>query len=120
MLGDVKKEESLTIFRIPNLTLDAAPSPSHRKRAEQAAKPPKHTQIEAQVLADLTARRCSSTPKLLYHEHTIQDAHMWVPGGYLIIILMSKVPGTCLWDIWPELDESEKKLVRASFKESLT
>lgn len=110
----------LSRYRIPNLDIYERPSEDPQKRAQQAAEPPEHTQIEARALADLTEKGCTATPKLLYHQTMKQTERLPVPGGYVIIILMEKVPGTCVYDIWKGMEESEKDLLRASFKESLT
>jgi hypothetical protein len=45
-----------------------------------------------EALSILTKANCSSTPALLDWQCEGQDAHMWVPGGYNVYILMEKLP----------------------------
>lgn len=44
---------------------------------------------------------------------------MWVPGGYLVYILMEKVPGREVAEIWLDISNEEKDSLRKCFKEAL-
>ncbi|KAL2011096.1 hypothetical protein VTN00DRAFT_3814 [Thermoascus crustaceus] len=48
---------------------------------------------ETYNLQKLTEGGCSSTPKLIDYEIFRQGEHDPVPGGYIVFILMEKVPG---------------------------
>lgn len=57
------------------------------------------TDYEAGALKMLTEFNCSSTPSFLAVKTTEQSPPMWVPGGYLGFILMTKLPGECVHQI---------------------
>ncbi|KAL2004255.1 hypothetical protein VTN02DRAFT_4770 [Thermoascus thermophilus] len=48
---------------------------------------------EINILDELTKKGCSCTPKLLSFATQKQRDTDWVPGGYIVFILMEKLPG---------------------------
>lgn len=76
---------------------------------------------EQNALETLTARNCSAIPELLGLVRTEQakDLPVGMPGGYLHYVLMHKVPGVSLDQVWrPDLPLDEKKLIRAACKKA--
>ena len=72
---------------------------------------------EQNALETLTACDCSVTPKLLGLVRTKQakDLPVGMPEGYLHYVLMQKVPGAGLDQVWKaDLPLDEKKRVRAA------
>jgi len=51
------------------------------------------TQNEIDVLMKLTGDGCSFAPKLMAWKQEKQEKHMPVPDGYVVYILMEKLPG---------------------------
>lgn len=47
-----------------------------------------------------------------------QDRHMWVPGGYILYILMEKLPGFSPERFYVDLDRAERDELRSKFKEA--
>ncbi|KAK2812929.1 hypothetical protein FQN50_000950 [Emmonsiellopsis sp. PD_5] len=81
--------------------------------------PPCWTTDELQTLRDLNQKGCKVTPKLLNVERSLQDwDHMPVPGGYMIFIVMEKVPGVPLVDFW-DYDFPKREMIRAAFRSAL-
>lgn len=63
-------------------------------RAKEAGLPfAEETEMELQVLRRATDMECEHTPRLLSWKEEKQTWDMWVPGGYIVFILMSKLPG---------------------------
>jgi hypothetical protein len=85
-----------------------------------------YTKMEITALKRLTRTNCPYTPRLLSILRKEQDSTMWVPGGYLIFILMEKVPGEPITSFFkpgvdrPALTRSERDEVRKGFKEALS
>jgi hypothetical protein len=52
------------------------------------------------MLRRLTKAKCEYTPKLLSLLRAKQDDSMWIPGGWLVYILMEKLPGTPPLNFW--------------------
>ncbi|KAL2216427.1 hypothetical protein M432DRAFT_61931 [Thermoascus aurantiacus ATCC 26904] len=48
---------------------------------------------EREALQLLTKNGCASTPELLSFKQEEQGNDMWVPGGYILYMLMSRLPG---------------------------
>ena len=76
------------------------------------------TRLEVERLNDLTRLGCSSTPRLLDFERKIQDHNMWLPGGYVVYILMELLPGRPIYDFWA-LPRKERDDIRAAFRIAL-
>jgi hypothetical protein len=82
--------------------------------------------MEITELKRLTRMKCPYTPKLLSILREKQDSTMWVPGGWLIFILVEKVPGKPLDTFWkpskerPAMTRSQRDEVRIGFKEALS
>lgn len=71
--------------------------------------------MELKALEQLTRERCSSAPKLLKYKQDRQDRDMSVPGGYIVYILMDRLPGVRLNDFWAR-DATERQEIRDAFK----
>ncbi len=76
------------------------------------------TALEVDRLDRLTDLGCTSTPRLLDYERTIQDDKMWLPGGYMVYILMELLPGDPVYDFWA-LPWKERDEVRKAFRPAL-
>ncbi|RFU35279.1 hypothetical protein B7463_g1019, partial [Scytalidium lignicola] len=65
-----------------------------RSRALQASDNlPEYAKDELEGLKTLTTHGCRSTPALINFMQCKQEEDMWVPGGYLLYLLMTKCPG---------------------------
>jgi hypothetical protein len=51
-----------------------------------------------------------------------QDDDMWVPGGYIVFILMEKLPGVMIKeeDFWTKYSLQQRDEVRVAFQEALS
>lgn len=79
------------IYRIPRWWTW---SESAKVRAEQASSAPsKATVYEIEALQLFTEAKCSSAPKFIAFKHQVQTQSDWVPGGFLDLILMERMPG---------------------------
>lgn len=88
--------------RIPGTEM---PHPNPSERAKYAWKELNdYTENEIDVLRTLTESGCSAAPKLLSWTRELQDETMWVPGGYVVYILMEKLPGAPPFNFWVEKD----------------
>ena len=82
--------------------------------------------MEETALEGLTKVQCPHTPKLLSISKREQDLTMWVPGGWLIFILIEKLPGLPPMNFWcatkdrPAMTLSQRNEVRAAFKVALS
>lgn len=76
---------------------------------------------ETNALSDLTDAQCSSTPKIFAVLPQRQGSQLWVPGGYLVAILMEKINGQNMSRVWngEELGMSDKLKLRAAFKKAI-
>lgn len=76
-------------------------------------------EIELGALKLFTEKGCTSTPKLLAFEEETQSSHDSVPGGYILYLLMEKLPGSRIdKDAFWHLDESERAKIREKFKDA--
>ena len=76
------------------------------------------TALEIDRLDTLTELGCTSTPSLIDYERQVQDSKMWLPGGYIVYILMELLPGISLDNFW-ELPRQERDDVRKAFRTAL-
>ncbi|KAL8871044.1 MAG: hypothetical protein Q9174_003047 [Haloplaca sp. 1 TL-2023] len=96
------------------------------------------TKNEIEVLQQLTAARCSVTPALLASKIDVQDESVlnsqgkpkfeeewgekrqwWMPGGYIVYILMSKLNAQTLHeDVYWGFDRQQRDEVRSAFKKA--
>lgn len=73
--------------------------------------------IEVMGLERVTRAKCSLTPWLLSSKITKQTETMWVPGGYLGFVVMTRLPGVNIhWA--PDMDSQERQALRQSFKKA--
>ncbi|KAK2760839.1 hypothetical protein FQN54_002078 [Arachnomyces sp. PD_36] len=72
---------------------------------------------EADALEALTKAKSSSTPTLLAVKTTTQPSSMWINGGYLGFVLMTRLPGQPL-DRIEDLSLKEREELRQSFKKA--
>lgn len=95
-----------------------------------------YTEQEIESLERVTAACCSATPKLLAVKIETQDESLfdsqdslelqrylgnvkwWMPGGYVVYILMSKLPGQPLGSFWDEkvFSPRDRQEIRDSFR----
>ena len=90
------------------------------------------TENEIRFLERLTTANCPASPRLLAVSKDVQktpilrryndeeDQPYWVPGGYIVYILMEKLPGKDLEDFfWPNrYSLQEREEVRQAFREA--
>lgn len=75
---------------------------------------------EVNSLSHFSEKGCKVTPKLLHIKQSLQEwSYMPVPNGYVVLILMEKVPGVPLVDFW-NYDPNKRQKIRAAFREGLT
>ena len=102
------------------------------ERAKYAADGPSpfngYTNQECDSLEALTAARCSVTPELYLIQLNSQDESIlrgkdgdsyWMPGGYIVYIIMQKLPASPLGSgaYWNDLSEAKRTEIRSSFRE---
>ena len=125
----------LTSTRVPH---DLPPSNDSNERAKDASgmRLNSSTSNEIEVLERLTAARCSVTPALLAFKIDVQDDSVlnsrgkprfeeewgenrqwWMPGGYIVYILMSKLDAQPLdTNVYWDFDRHQRDEVRSAFK----
>jgi hypothetical protein len=85
-----------------------------------------YAKMEITALKRLTRTECPHTPKLLSILRKEQDPTMWIPGGYLVFILMEKLPGVPPLNLFlpsrtqPAMTRSQRDEVREAFREALS
>ena len=88
-----------------------------------------YTVQEIESLERVTAAHCSATPQLLGVRVDAQDESIltweglqwWMPGGYVVYILMTKVPGQSLETFWDEglFTAQDRHEIRQAFRKAL-
>ena len=83
---------------------------------------------ETDTLDALTEAHCTVTPKLYLLQPALQDesilrgkdgCEFWMPGGYIVYIVMQKLPAVPLdWNMfWNEFNPEKRAELRNSFRE---
>ena len=86
------------------------------ERAKQAKREIGYiAQTELRALEKLTSMECSSTPTLLAKELATQGRDMPVPGGFIVYMLMNRLPGIPIDKFWM-MDSMERQAIRDAFK----
>ncbi|RFU28707.1 hypothetical protein B7463_g7605, partial [Scytalidium lignicola] len=87
-----------------------------RTRALQATHNlPDHARYELEGLQTLKEHSCRSAPTLVNYMQHSQDTNSWVPGGYLLYLLMTKCPGKPI-EKFQEKYDAEREEIRHAFK----
>ncbi|KAE8330052.1 hypothetical protein BDV39DRAFT_202633 [Aspergillus sergii] len=68
------------------------------------------------ALITLTSNNCLSTPRILDLKYGWQETADPVPGGYIIFVLMSYLPGVQLTKAFWGLEDSVREQIRQAFK----
>jgi hypothetical protein len=82
--------------------------------------------MEIRSLTRLTEAKCPYTPRLLSVLQKKQDTAMWVPGGWLVFILMERLSGVRPLNFWCPRDgqsamsRAQRDEVREGFKKALS
>ena len=66
----------------------------------------------SEILALEDSSDSGHTPHLLAYDNTCQDHSMPYPGGYIHVIIMSKLPGQNVRRILLDLSEQERSIIR--------
>ncbi|KAH8811666.1 hypothetical protein F5884DRAFT_855005 [Xylogone sp. PMI_703] len=91
------------------------PSSSKAKQAKDTMSAMAEMEIEA--LEILTKAGCSCTPTLFAWKQDKQKGpDAWVPGGYIVYILMEKLPGITVDNFYFDLGREERDVLRGYFK----
>ena len=93
------------------------PDPSKRK-ISPAEMVNEFTASEIDYLDQLTLAGCTSTPHLIDFQQFTQSEDFWMPGGYMVCIVMEDVPGISLEDFWL-LEREKRDGVRQAFQSAL-
>lgn len=80
--------------------------------------PPAIAMQELVFLAHLTEMNCSAAPKLLSWAKYMQDENEFVPSGFMIFVVMEKLPGESLSNYGFRPPE-EKARIRDAFREAI-
>ena len=84
-------DADLSCERIPHEgTMSDKPESRRMQRHREL---PRNARTELEGLKMLTQHQCTSAPRLVNYLQREQDETMWIPGGYLFFILMTKCPG---------------------------
>jgi len=101
--------------------------PDPQQRAKEATDDlTDRAETEIEALTRLTKAKCRYTPKLLSWSRVKQDSSMWIPGGWLIFILMEKLPEASPFNFWcpdsgkPAMTRAQRDEVREGFKKALS
>jgi hypothetical protein len=79
------------------------------------------TEDEVSNLTFLTEKGCTCTPRLLGYKALSQADDSWLPGGYVVFILMELLPGIAFdeyHDVW-DLPRKERDQFREALLVSL-
>lgn len=60
---------------------------------------------ELEVLKHLTSAKCSSAPEYIAN-FQFDEENPWVDNGFLRFVVMSRVPGRPLSEVWPDSPRS--------------
>ena len=77
-----------------------------------------NTVNELVALSQLKKTSCQSAPRLLDYKEERQSEDDEFPGGYVVWILMTFLPGNPPYDFW-ELPRVEKARIQKAFKEAI-
>ena len=84
------------------------------------AGPSPYTTAELQALQKFTDLGISNVPHLKTWKKTTQPHDGIYPGGYLIYVIMTKLPGTTLWDIgYFGIKDEERDEIKPRFMKKL-
>lgn len=115
---------SHTSQRVKQARIDADHARQLYKQATQPVDYPHESTLrEARALELFGETECAYTPHLLdfasdYMLDGVDDDSM--PGGYVVFILMNKVPGEQLdWDLFWDKEEATREEIRRAFKTAL-
>ncbi|KAL8944840.1 MAG: hypothetical protein Q9211_000447 [Gyalolechia sp. 1 TL-2023] len=110
---------------------DLPPSTDPAERAKEASGMRLNygTEQEIEALKMLTAAGCSATPNLLAVKIDVQDESVlhypsgerwWMPGGYIVYILMEKLSAQSLdyGPFWNKFTRHDRDEVRSAFKKA--
>jgi hypothetical protein len=84
-------DADLSCERIPHEgTMSDKPESRRMQRTQELSG---NASDELEGLRTLTQHQCTLAPRLVNSLQCEQDETMWVPGGYLLFILMTRCPG---------------------------
>lgn len=84
------------------------------------AGPSEWTEAELKALQKFTDLKTTNVPHLITWQKTIQPHHGIHPGGYLIFVIMTKLPGETLWDMgYYSVKEDERQEIQPIFMKKL-
>jgi hypothetical protein len=112
---DNRTHGPLCVNRVPYFKTEARRSADRAKQASVVLNPGTEREIEA--LSILTKAGCSSSPALITWKQERQGKHDWVPGGYIVYLLMERVPGIRVHQL-KDFSLQERDAIRTSFKEA--
>ena len=86
----------------------------HLRAAETPTKIPSDCETEVRALSIAQQNECTSMPHLIGFKQLVQGPDGPLPGGYVTITIMTKVPGRSLHAEWDCLDERAREKLRDS------
>lgn len=98
------------------LTICNRAPPTADDRTEPLPGPSEYSVAELKALQAFTTTSTPSLPHLVAWKKTTQGSDGVVPGGYVVYILMTLMPGLTLLDLrfW-SMSEQEREDIRAAF-----
>lgn len=87
------------------------------RRMQRHQELPRNAKAELEALQKLTQNQCTSAPRLVNYLQYEQDEKMWVPGGYLFFILMTRCPGKPLENFHKE-PLAKRNEIRKAFEDA--
>ena len=117
------------MVRVPPI-LDEKETPCERARHALGMQLSYLTETEIKHLQVVTDAQCEQTPHLIMVQIDEQDQSVmndgctawWMPGGYIVYILMDKLPAQDLdfAIFWHDFSAEEREDVRRSFRRAMT
>ncbi|KZF26201.1 hypothetical protein L228DRAFT_242634 [Xylona heveae TC161] len=113
-------QEAIVKIRLQIPWIGTVNEPPHTRAKQAKSDWTFFAKRELEALSILKHNNCSSSPALLGWKREEQDAHMWVPGGYMLCILMERLRGVnpepYYWGC--KMDREERDELRAAFKKA--
>ncbi|PIG89939.1 hypothetical protein AARAC_011915 [Aspergillus arachidicola] len=114
--GPKETSNNLRTFRVPWEGSQYAPAEHRSSQASASYELDWNITSQLNALITLTSNNCLSTSRILDIKYGWQETADPVPGGYIIFVLMSYLPGVQLTKAFWSLEDSVREQIRQAFK----